>query len=62
MSARLWRGVGAGRAHLVIEMSSAARSSGRDGLWQALETDGRTELLKVLAHDETIGRVDKTAS
>jgi hypothetical protein len=45
-----------GTVSRLIEISCAARSSGRNGLWRALETDGLTELLKVPAHDDRVRR------
>jgi hypothetical protein len=47
---------GARRAQVVIEISSTARSTDRgrlsDDLRRALESDGRTELLRALERDD----------
>ena len=59
VDARGWLGEltrGSQVARVVVEISGTARSSDPlrlpDETRQALETDGRTELLKVLEHDE----------
>jgi hypothetical protein len=53
----LWEvGRGEQRVHVIVEVSKAAWSTDPldlpDDTRRALETDGRTELLKVLGHDE----------